>query len=411
MITPTGPDPVSPIGGAPADLPASMSRGEYLTRAADCAACHTRQGGLPYAGGRPFELPIGTIFSTNITSDPQNGIGRWTDDAFVKAVREGIGSKGHLYPAMPYTSYSRMSRADVLEIKKYLLSLQPVPQAAPENTLGFPFNQRWGMFFWNTAFFRERRQPQVEGHNATWHRGAYLADALGHCSECHTPRNLAFARKSGSAFAGSVTEGWKAYNITADKTDGIGAWTDDQIASYLRTGHAPGRSSAAGPMAEVVENSTQYLTPSDIKALVGYLRSVPARKGGEPGGTVETNPLGARNSNAVLPGKDPQQTSSRGARLFAGDCAGCHQYNGAGRQSNYANLTGSRAVNDPSGAALVQVLLHGTKLNVGGVEQSMPAFGATYSDTQIAEVANYVLTHFGSKTGSVTAGDVKKQRK
>ncbi|MGF6372871.1 mono/diheme cytochrome c family protein [Paraburkholderia sp. RAU6.4a] len=409
-FAPKGAEPVSPVAGTPADLPPELKRGAYLAAAADCVACHTAQNGTPFAGGRAFALPFGTIYATNITPDPETGIGNWSDDAFVAAVRSGIGSHGHLYPAMPYTSYAEMSRDDVLAIKAYLVSLQPMHKPTPANSLSFPFNQRWGMTLWNFLFFHEQRFVPDLQKNVQWNRGAYLATALGHCGECHTPRNAGFAMQSRNYLSGAGVQGWKAYNTTSEASYGIGGWTDAQLTAYLSRGHASGRSSASGPMAEVVEHSLQYLTPGDISALVTYLRSVtPAT--GDTAGTIELDPSAVRASNAVLPGVHPaKDVLRRGQRLFEGDCAGCHQWNGVGRETEYASLTGSHAVNDPSGTALVQVLLHGSSLEVGGRKQLMPGFGGAYSDADIAAVADYVLAHFGSKTGTVTAEQVGKQR-
>jgi mono/diheme cytochrome c family protein len=412
-LTPAGPEPQPPVAGTPADLPTSVARGEYLAKAADCVACHSAPGGMPYAGGRAFKLPFGTIYATNLTPDKDTGIGSWTDDAFVRAVRAGIGSHGRLYPAMPYTSYAQMSRDDVLAIKQYLLTLPGVRQATPANALSFPFDQRWGMAAWNVLFFHEQRFAPDPVKSVEWNRGAYLATALGHCGECHTPRNAGFAMQSRDYLSGADIEGWKAYNTTSDKSYGIGAWSDEQVAQYLARGHAPGRSSASGPMADVVEHSLQYLTPGDITALVTYLRSVAPATGGHDGqgATIALDPSAARASNAVLPGPAPVTPGlERGQRLFAGDCAGCHQWNGAGRQTDYASLVGSHAVNDPSGAALVQVLLHGTSLTVDGRTQQMPGFAGAYTDSDIAAVANFVLSHFGSKAGTVTVEQVRKQR-
>ena len=172
-----------PSSGIPVDMPAAISKGEYLTKAADCVACHTAKGGAPFAGGRAFKLPFGTIYSTNLTSDKDTGIGSMSDGAFVDAVRRGVGTKGHLYPAMPYTSYSAMSRDDVLAIKQYLLTLPPIANNVDSNTLSFPFNQRWGMTFWDIVFFKEHRFVPVSDKSAEWNRGAYLATALGHCSQ------------------------------------------------------------------------------------------------------------------------------------------------------------------------------------------------------------------------------------
>jgi mono/diheme cytochrome c family protein len=398
------------MSGAPADIPAGMSRGEYLAKAADCIACHTAPGGKPYAGGRAFKLPFGTIYSTNLTSDRQYGIGGMSDDAFVSAVRSGVGSRGHLYPAMPYTSYGGLSREDVIDIKRYLTSIPLVHQAPPENELSFPFNQRWGMAFWNLAFVNGHPSVTDDSRSIEWNRGAYLATALGHCGECHTPRNVGMAMDTRDYLSGAEIEGWKAYNTTSNDAYGLGAWTDEQIAAYLSTGHAPGRSSAAGPMGEVVENSLQYLSATDISALVTYLRGVSPRSDANQS-TVEVNPEAALHSTAVLPADNgTSQPNLRGKRLFESDCTGCHQWNGKGRQTDFASLSGSHAVNDVTGAALTRIVLKGGQITVGGRTQMMPGFGDVYSDADVAAVANYVIAHFGSKQGVVTVGSVSKQR-
>ena len=186
--------PALPASLADADL---VARGEYLTRAADCAACHTAPGGKPFAGGLPFKLPmIGTIYSTNITPDPETGIGAWSDEEFLRALHQGIGKGGkHLYPAFPYTSYALMTDNDVLAIKAYLLSLKPVKYTPPPNDVSFPFNQRYLMMFWNALFKPSHRFRPNEDQPADWNRGAYLVEALGHCGDCHTPRNLLFGRE------------------------------------------------------------------------------------------------------------------------------------------------------------------------------------------------------------------------
>jgi mono/diheme cytochrome c family protein len=210
-----------PIGPVTAAL---IERGEYLTSAADCAACHNSPNGKPFAGGLPFTLPFGTIYSTNITADRETGIGARSDDDFVRALHRGIAPGGrYLYPAFPYTSFTAMSRDDALAIKAYLFSLPPQHVANKEDSLSFPFNQRWGMAFWNLAFLSDQRFAPDPAQSAAVNRGAYLATALGHCGECHTPRNLAFALESGREFAGEVLVGWRAYNITSDERFGIGA--------------------------------------------------------------------------------------------------------------------------------------------------------------------------------------------
>jgi mono/diheme cytochrome c family protein len=391
------------VAGAPADITDPKARGEYLTRAADCAACHTVPGGQPFAGGVPFKLPFGTIYSSNITADKDTGIGNWSDDDFVRAMHAGVDKDGHpLYPAFPYTSYTALSRDDILAIKAYLFSLPVAHAPARANDLSFPYNQRWAVSLWNAAFLKKQRfQPQT-GKSEAWNRGAYLATALGHCGECHTPRNAAFAMKHGDALAGAQLQGWKAYNITSDKDHGIGAWSDQELADYLAKGHAAGRGTASGPMGEVVENSLQYLTPSDLSALVAYLRDVPPQQGG-----VATPPAAATGTAAA----NANATAGLGEKLFVGACAGCHLDNGQGRQSDYASLAGVRSVRDPHATNLTQVVLGGSRLNVRNQQVFMPSFGEGYTDAEIAALSNYVLSHFGGQPGTLSAADVAERRK
>jgi mono/diheme cytochrome c family protein len=398
------------LAGAPAgaDL---LARGEYLTKAADCAACHTvPDSGRPFAGGVAFKLPFGTLYSTNITPDSATGIGGWSDDEFVTAVRDGIGRHGeHLYPAFPYTSYTQLSRADVLAIKAYLATVAAVAQANRANDLSFPFSQRWAMGFWNAAFFKDRRFAADPSQSAQWNTGAYLATALGHCAECHTPRNFAFALRQDMTFAGAEQQGWRAYNITPDSRHGIGAWSDADLAQYLKTGHAEGHASASGPMGEAVAYSLQYLEPADIGALIAYLRGVPAQQGAQPV-DIDPQPAAVVASTAVAPGSGDRSAHPRGLQLFEGACASCHQWNGRGQQSPYASLVGTRGVNDASAANVTQAILQGANLRVGGSDVYMPAFGAAYSDSEVAALANYVVGHFGGKQGTVTPDEVAKRR-
>ena len=395
------------IAGAP-DSADVLARGEYLTKAADCVACHTvPESGQPFAGGVPFKLPIGTIYSTNITADPVKGIGAWSDEDFVHAVRDGIGKSGeHLYPAFPYTSYTRLSRSDALAIKAYLISLPPSSQSNRANDLSFPFNQRWAVGFWNAAFFKDKRFVADAGKPPEWNSGAYLATALGHCAECHTPRNLAFGLEHGRDLAGAELQGWRAYNITSDATYGIGAWSDAQLAQYLKTGFAAGHALAAGPMGEAVAHSLQYLEPKDVGALVAYLRTVPAREGAHPI-MVDAKPAPAL---ASAPSAGDGPAHARGFKLFAGSCASCHQWNGQGLETPYAALVGTRGVNDVNGANVTQAILQGARMRIGGSDVFMPAFGAAYSNTEVAALANYVIAQFGGKQGQVTPDDVAKRR-
>jgi mono/diheme cytochrome c family protein len=397
-----GPDPT----GVPASLANDdiVERGEYLAHAADCMVCHTAKGGKQYAGGLAFKLPFGELYSTNITADKETGIGNYSDRDFLNAVQHGTRRDGSpLYPAMPYTSYSYLTDADALAIKAYLFSLAPVHAAAPQNTLVFPFNQRWAMLFWSALFNRDARFEPNAQQSAEWNRGAYLAEALAHCGECHTPRNLAFALDNRRKFAGAVTAGWRAFNITSDKTVGLGDWREEDIVSYLSTGHALGHGTASGPMGEAVDESFSLLAPEDIRALATYLRSVPA-----VGSTdlPATRAPPASVSHKVIAGTpDPH-----GKRLFEGACVSCHGWTGQSAISPFATLTGAWAVNDPGGTNVAQIVISGTRRTVPGAV-SMPAFGAAYSDTEIAALTNYVTARYGTKASAITAQDVAELRK
>lgn len=385
------------LHGAPASAP-QIVRGEYLARAADCVACHTVAGGKPFAGGLPFKLPFGTLYSSNITPDKKTGIGNWSDDDFVRALHDGVRHDGkRLYPAFPYTSYSLLSRDDALAIKAYLFSLPAIERATPEPDLSFPFNQRWAMGFWNAVFFKSARFESAPEKSAEWNSGAYMAIALAHCAECHTPRNIGFALDHRNELAGAVVNGWQAPNITSDPVHGIGKWSDAELFQYLRFGHAAGHGSAGGPMGEAVENSLQYLDTRDTQALLTYLRSIPPRGSDTPAASKS-----ALNTPADL---------QNGQRLFEGSCASCHLPDGQGRQSRYASLLGARSVNDPSGRNVMQTILHGTKMRIGGEDVLMPSFSAALSDAEIAQLSNYVITQFGHQPGSVTPAMVAAQRK
>ncbi|HEY3791550.1 MAG TPA: cytochrome c [Bradyrhizobium sp.] len=397
-----GPDPT----GVPASLANDdvVKRGEYLAHAADCMVCHTAKGGKPYAGGLAFKLPFGELYSTNITADKETGIGNYSDRDFLNAVQHGTRRDGSpLYPAMPYTSYSYLTDADALAIKAYLFSLAPVHAAAPQNTLVFPFNQRWAMFFWSAVFNRDTRFEPNTQQSAEWNRGAYLAEALAHCGECHTPRNLAFALDNRKKFAGAITAGWRAFNITSDKTTGLGDWREEDIVSYLSTGHALGHGTASGPMGEAVDESFSLLAPEDIRALAIYLRSVPAIGSTD---LPATRAPPASGSHKVIAGTpDPH-----GKRLFEGACVSCHGWTGQSAISPFATLTGAWAVNDPGGTNVAQIVISGTRRTVPGAV-SMPAFGAAYSDTEIAALTNYVTARYGTKASAITAQDVAELRK
>jgi mono/diheme cytochrome c family protein len=398
-------------GADPTGVPAKLAqaspveRGAYLARAADCMVCHTTKGGQEYAGGLAFRLPFGTLYSTNITPDKATGIGNYSDQDFLNALHRGTRRDGaRLYPAMPYVSYTTMTDADALAIRAYLFSLPPVRAVTPGNTLKFPFNQRWAMNFWSALFNADQRFTPDTSKSPEWNRGAYLAEALAHCGECHTPRNLAFALNNRKKFLGAVTAGWRAFNISTDKATGIGAWRDDDIVSYLSIGHSAGHGTASGPMGEAVDWSFSKLEPEDVRAVVTYLRSVPAIASPNLPATLAPPAPASHRDGGGTP-------NARGKMVFEGACASCHDWTGESPITPVATLAGSRAVNDPSATNVAQIVISGTRRHTPPGALSMPAFGGTHSDAEIAAVVNYVTARFGSKGSQISERDVAELRK
>jgi mono/diheme cytochrome c family protein len=372
-----------------------VTRGAYLAHMADCAACHRGEGNA-LSGGRPIVTPFGTVYAPNITPDKQTGIGAYTDDEWVTALRQGVARDGtHLYPAMPYTNYRLMTRDDALAIKAYLMTQPAVHAAARPAAMHFPFNIRFLMVFWNLLNNPGHDFRPDAAHDAAWNRGAYLAEALGHCQQCHTPRNFIQGLKSSEAYAGAVQQGWLAYNITSDKA-GLGSWPARDIAAYLSTGRADGHGVAAGPMAEAVSYSLRALTPADADALAAYVKSLPAR----PSAAVVPPAQAADEAQAGL-----------GRSVFVGACASCHRSDGAGVESAYAALLGDASVGDPDGRNLLQMLLHGGAIATKDGTQAMPAFSSAYSDTELAAVANYTIGQLAHVQGQVSAEAVARARR
>jgi mono/diheme cytochrome c family protein len=395
--------------GVPADFNDSdpLARGKYLTVAADCEACHTVEGGQPFAGSRPFETEFGTLYSPNITPDKETGIGSWTDAEFLRAMHEGIGKDGqHLYPAFPYAAYTHLTDEDVLAIKAYLFSLPAVSNVAPEHTLRSPYDKRGLMKIWSALYNPNERFQPVADQTPSWNRGAYLAEALGHCGDCHTPRTMLQALDNRNKFSGGMAEGWRAYNLTSDKESGIGTWTQEDLEQYLKTGHSNNRGSAFGPMAEAVHLSFQNLTASDVSAIVEYVRTIPAVSTPDlPAPKLEPAPADP-SGHAVA------QANPKGHEIFAGMCSGCHSWTGVNDYVPHTTMTGSRSVNDPTATNVALSVLHGasTLPKAGDAIVTMPAFGQTYTDDEIAAVSNYVVARFSSTSSSITGADVAKLR-
>jgi mono/diheme cytochrome c family protein len=394
--------------GVPADLTATdpLARGRYLAQAADCEACHTAEGGKPFAGGRPFQTAFGTIYSPNITPDMKTGIGSWSDADFLTAVHEGRDKNGeHLYPAFPYAAYTYLTDQDVQAIKAYIFSVPAVSNVAPLNTLRFPYNQRGLMAIWAMLYDPNKRFEPVADQSPTWNRGAYLVESLGHCGDCHTPRTLLQALNNREKFAGGMAEGWRAYNLSSDPASGIGSWSQPELLQYLSTGHSMNRGSAFGPMAQAVHLSFQNLTPSDLTAIADYVRTVPP---------IASSDLPAPKlvRSSQYPTDDSADDKmATGRHLFAGTCSGCHTWTGANDFVPYATLTGTRAVNDPTATNVALAILRGASpLPASGAIATMPAFGSVWNDDQIAAVSNYVIARFGAQPSAISPAEVGKLR-
>ncbi|HEY1288479.1 MAG TPA: c-type cytochrome [Burkholderiales bacterium] len=375
-------------------LHSAIERGRYLAAAGDCAACHTADGGKPYAGGRPVPTPFGTIYSTNITPDKQTGIGNWNEDQFYKAMHEGIRADGkHLYPAFPYPWYSKLSRGDVDAIKAFLEAVPPARQENKESELPWPLSVREVMSGWNAMFFKKGEYEPDPKQSAEWNRGAYLVEGPGHCGACHTPKNGAGAVKTRENLQGGYGENWYATSLTSDVRDGLGDWSLDDIVKYLKSG-SNAKAAATGPMAEVVENSTQHLSEADLRAIGVYLKSV------------------AGPAEAKAPASD-QQRLARGAALYHDQCAGCHMEDGSGQAQVFPPLKANAVVQAKEPGTMLHMILDGARIASTATNPSalaMPAFGWKLSDEEAADLATYLRAAWGNKAAPVSASDVKKTR-
>jgi len=373
-----------------------VERGRYLTVAADCAACHTVPGsGRPFAGGRAIETPFGNIVTPNITPDRETGIGAWSDDAFDAALRRGLRPDGsRLYPAMPFNAYTKMSRSDVLAIRAYLNTLEPVRHAVVANTLPFPFNIRAAMRVWDALYFREGEYKPDPQKSPAWNRGAFLVDGPGHCGACHTPKSFLGGDKTSQYLQGSALQGWFAPDITNDSRRGLGNWSVDDVAAYLRTGHN-GVTAATGPMAEEIALASSHMTDGDVHAIATYLKSVPGRQDAP-------QPLRADNPDMVA-----------GQAIYRDQCSACHGLDGKGIPRLFPAIADSSSVRSTDPATLIRIVLRGARSVATDAEPTspgMPSYGWQLDDAQVAAVLTYVRNTWGSAAQAVSAQDVKRAR-
>jgi mono/diheme cytochrome c family protein len=371
-----------------------VSRGRYLVRAADCASCHTVKGGQPFAGGLYMPTPFGRISVPNITPDRETGIGAWSDADFYKALHEGLGRAGeNLYPVFPFPWYTKLTRADVLDIKAYLFSLPPVRAPRPPLEFSWPASERETLTAWRTLFFTPgefradpRQTPEVN-------RGAYLVEGPGHCGECHNRRNVVGVSRWSGTLEGGEIEGWYAPNLTADNREGIGSWSLAELTHFLQSGVSPHAGVALGPMQEVITESLSHLSAADVGAIAAYLKSVPAKE--TFAGTVTSEFAGPRPP---------------GASDYLTFCGSCHGVHGEGVAQQIPALARNGAVLAQGPQNVIRVVLGGLPASHG--LSPMPAVGVGMTDAQVANTVDYVRNAFGNASpGSAQPGLVGQIRK
>ncbi|MGF6757089.1 c-type cytochrome [Paraburkholderia sp. GAS42] len=391
---------------------ALVQRGAYLAKLGDCVACHSAPRGKPFAGGLPMNTPMGQIYTTNITPDPDTGIGRYTEEDFARAMREGVAKDGHnLYPAMPYPSYAKVNNDDTHALYAYFMNgVAPVKQANREPDIKWPLNMRWPLKLWNIVFLENGVYQDKPGKDVVWNRGAYIIQGLGHCGSCHTPRGFAFQEKaldeSGSAFlTGGLLDGWFAANLTGEHNVGLGRWSEQDLATFLKTG-ANAHASAFGSMTSVINNSTQAMNDTDVKAVAQYLKSLPA-SGGYGGAQYAYDPKATKVS-LNRPANDP------GAKVYTAYCMHCHGVDGRGFAPMLAPLAGNPNVLEKDASSLVNVTLNGTgDLVVDGIPAPypMPKYAPVLNDRQIADVLTFIRAGWNNNAPAVQPDDVAKLRK
>lgn len=404
-----------------------ISRGRYLTAASNCYGCHTNEPDYPYAGGKEFYTPFGTLYSSNITPDKITGIGSMNDEQFYKTLHQGRGKNGeHLYPVMPYDSYTQMTHDDVIAIKAYLLSERAIRQENRENNLSFPFSMRWILVGWNLFNFNKGEFSSDASKTAVINRGAYLATALGHCSTCHTPRTLTMGSEHKSGLSGDiVTTGWYAPNITPDTVSGIGRWSDEELTQYLTAGFAPGKANATGPMAATAVHSLSKLSDEDIQALIAWLRnqqpirnktdlSLPdARTQFEWGEAQDLSDQHRQTIKDYSATPSAINTSIEPVRFYYGACASCHGIDGTGsNNSTVPSLVHNSTLGRPNAHNVALVILNGSHRPAIGEHKEvfMPSFKHQFNDEELTALVNWLFQSYGRPQTQITQPDVAKLR-
>ncbi|WP_459619148.1 c-type cytochrome [Burkholderia sp. 3C] len=397
-----------PAGSADADL---IKQGAYLARAGDCMACHTVKGRAPYSGGLPILSDLGTIYSTNITPSKKSGIGDYTEQQFATALRHGIRADGsHLYPAMPYPSYAKITDSDVHALYAYFMhGVAPSDDAAPITRLSFPFNQRWGMALWNWAFTSDKPFTAPDGVSEQVRHGAYLVESLGHCGSCHTPRGVAMNERALDGSDARFLSGGKLNGWNVPSLRGMPQWSQQDVVDYLQTGRNA-RAAVAGEMTSVVENSTSHLSDADLSDIAAYLKTLQAKDGAGVQGAA----IGASGADATTAKLTAAQNLTLGERLYIDNCSACHFVNGRGAPRVFPHLDGATVVNAADPTGLIHVILAGASTPSTQKAPSvlpMPGFAARLSDDEAAQLASFVRGAWSNHAGAVSAQDVEKVRR
>jgi mono/diheme cytochrome c family protein len=382
-----------------------VERGASLAALGDCAACHTAPEGKAYAGGYPLETPFGTIYGTNITPDPETGIGQWPQTAFIRAMREGVDRRGrHLYPAFPYNHFTLASDEDLQALYAFMMTREPVRNEPPGNKLAFPFNIRMLLAGWKMLFFEEQRFRPDAAQTAEWNRGAYLTLGLAHCGACHTPRNALGAEKEQEFLAGGEAEGWHAPALDASSRAPV-PWTAESLLRYLREGASDAHDAAVGPMAPVVD-SLARAPEADVRAIAMYVASVMGAANPEREQRAQEALARARGA----PAQAAVETSSArsvsdekvelGAVIYTSTCASCHDETRrpAGAPSGDAlHLALSTSIAAPTPRNLIRIVVKGIAPLDGERGAFMPGFGDMLTDEQVAAVVNYLRAAYSGQ--------------
>ena len=362
---------------------ALVARGEMLAGAGYCATCHTAPGGPRYAGGYAMTTGFGTIYSTNITPDPETGIGRWSEAAFRRALREGVARDGsHLFPVFPYQHFNQVDDADISALYAYFMTRDPVSAPARKPDMAFPLNVRALQAGWKLLYFRDGAYGPITGKSAQWNRGAYLAEGLAHCSACHSPRNALGAEQlDAHRYTGAVVDNWYAPPLDRSNPAPL-RWSEDELYAYLRHGATPLHGVAAGAMAEVV-NGLRKLPDDDLRAIAVYFAERAAAVDDAASTAALARAL-STSAQAAQPAGDP------GARLFASACASCHYNRAPQPQTERPELGLNSAVTAADPSTLIQVILHGVSIDDGLPGVMMPGFAHALDDEEIATLAAWL---------------------